>query len=73
MIISGKLKSHLDLFFFFLWDWGLSSGLCTGKAGTLLLEPHLKSILEMGSHELLAWADLELLSSQPPKYLGLQA
>jgi hypothetical protein len=34
-----------DFFFFFLWDWGLNSGLCVCKAGTLLLEPHLQSIL----------------------------
>jgi hypothetical protein len=27
------------------WDWGLNSGLRVCKAGTLLLEPHLQSIL----------------------------
>jgi hypothetical protein len=29
--------------FFFSWNWGLNSGLCTCKAGALLLEPHLQS------------------------------
>jgi hypothetical protein len=28
---------------FFSWNWGLNSGLCTCKAGALLLEPHLQS------------------------------
>jgi hypothetical protein len=27
--------------FFFLWPWGLNSGLCAYKAGILTLEPHL--------------------------------
>jgi hypothetical protein len=27
------------------WNWDLNSGLCICKAGTLLLEPHLQSIL----------------------------
>jgi hypothetical protein len=29
---------------FFWWEWGLNSGLCTCKACTLPLEPHLQSI-----------------------------
>jgi hypothetical protein len=29
-------------FFYFSWDWGLNSGLCTCKAGALLLETHLQ-------------------------------
>jgi hypothetical protein len=33
------------IFFFFLWNWSLNSGLCTCKAGALPLEPHLQSIL----------------------------
>jgi hypothetical protein len=44
------------------WDWGLNSGLCTCKAGALLLEAHLHFalvILGMGSHELFAQAGLE--------------
>jgi cytochrome c biogenesis factor len=52
----------------------LNSELCTCKLGTLLLEPHYQSILlwlllEIGSHELFAWADLEPQSflSQPPR------
>jgi hypothetical protein len=32
-------------FVLFLGDWGLNAGLCTCKAGTLLLEPHVQSIL----------------------------
>jgi hypothetical protein len=31
--------------FFFLWDWGLKSRLCTCKTHTFLHEPHLQSIL----------------------------
>jgi hypothetical protein len=31
--------------FGFLWYWSLTSGLYTCKAGNLLLEPHLQSIL----------------------------
>jgi hypothetical protein len=27
----------------FLWDWGLNSGLCACKSGTLSLEPHFQS------------------------------
>jgi hypothetical protein len=30
-------------FFYFLADGGLTSGLCTGKAGALPLEPYLQS------------------------------
>jgi hypothetical protein len=48
------------------------------QVGTLLLEPHLQSILlwlfwRWGSHELFAWAGLESWSSRswPPKQLGL--
>jgi hypothetical protein len=42
----------------------LNSGLCTCKAGALLLEPHLQSIFlwlfwRWGSHELFAQAGLE--------------
>jgi hypothetical protein len=51
--ITGK-----DLFF---GDWGLNSGLCACKAGTLLLEPHLLSILFCYFRdELFALADLKL-------------
>jgi hypothetical protein len=51
-------------FFFLWWDWGLNSGLCTCKAVTLLLEPHLQSILlwlfwRWGSLKLFASASLE--------------
>jgi hypothetical protein len=35
----------LIFYLFFWWDWGLTSGLHTCKVGTLLLEPHLQSIL----------------------------
>jgi hypothetical protein len=38
-------KLLFKLFFFFCWDWGLNSGICTCKAGALLLEPHPQSIL----------------------------
>jgi hypothetical protein len=56
--------SHFNLFFFFWWDWGLSSGLHTCKAGALSLEPHFQSILfslfwRWGSHELFAQAGLK--------------
>jgi hypothetical protein len=34
-----------DFFFFFWWDCSLNSGFHTCKASTLLLEPHLQSIL----------------------------
>jgi hypothetical protein len=33
------------LIFFFWYDWGLNSGVHVYKAGTLLLEPQLQSIL----------------------------
>jgi hypothetical protein len=33
------------LFVWFCWEWGLNSGLHACKVGTLLLEPHLQSIL----------------------------
>jgi hypothetical protein len=51
-------------FFFFWWDWDLNSRLHFCKAGTLLLGPHLQSILlwllwRWGSQELFAWAGLE--------------
>jgi hypothetical protein len=29
------------IYLFFWWDWGLNSGLCACKVGSLLLEPHL--------------------------------
>jgi hypothetical protein len=29
---------RISSLFFFLWEWGLNSGLCTCKAGTLLLK-----------------------------------
>jgi hypothetical protein len=38
----------------------LNSGLCAYKAGSLLLDPYLQSILEMGSCELFAQVGLEL-------------
>jgi hypothetical protein len=61
-------SSSLFIHFFFWWDWGLKSGIHTYKAGILLLEPHLQSILlwfilEVEFHELLAQADLKLPSS----------
>jgi hypothetical protein len=52
--------------FFFWWDGGLNLGLLACKAGVLLLEPHLESvlvILEMGSFKLFAWTGLESQSS----------
>jgi hypothetical protein len=57
---------HLDLclfFFFFLWDWSLNSGLCAYKVDTVMLEPHLQSILlwlfwRWKSHRLFAQAGL---------------
>jgi hypothetical protein len=56
-------------FFFFLVGLGFEFRACAFyKAGTVLLEPHLQSIrsgiLEMGSPELFAQADLERQSSQ---------
>jgi hypothetical protein len=60
----NKLVSQSFFFFFFWWDCGLNSGLRTCKAGALLLEPHLQTILlwlflEMGSLEHFAQAGLE--------------
>jgi hypothetical protein len=56
---------HQLFFFFFNWrDWGLNWGLCACKAGTLLLEPQLQSILlwlfwRWGSRELFALGGLK--------------
>jgi hypothetical protein len=36
---------YYHLFFFFWWDWDLNSGFFTCKAGALLLESHIQSIL----------------------------
>jgi hypothetical protein len=64
----GHCVQYLVGFFFF------KSGLCTYKAVTLLLEPHLQPILfwlfwRRGSHKLFAWAGLkpQFSQSQPPK------
>jgi hypothetical protein len=63
-IILLKLKGKKKLkTIFFLWDWGLNSELCSCKTGALLFDPHFHStvvlvILEIGSHELFAWAGL---------------
>jgi hypothetical protein len=38
-------SNFFSTFFSFWWDWALNSGLCTCKAGALLLKPHLQSIL----------------------------
>jgi hypothetical protein len=52
---------------------GLNTGLCICKAGALLLEPYLQSILlwlywRWGSQEQFAWAGLEIpFRSQTPK------
>jgi hypothetical protein len=71
------LSYSLTFFFFSWWNWDLNSGLNVCKVGILPLEPYLHFalviiilvILEMvGSHELFAWAGLEL--SDPP-YLSL--
>jgi hypothetical protein len=35
--------SNIGQVYFFGWNWGLNLGLCTCKAGALLLEPHLQS------------------------------
>jgi hypothetical protein len=53
---------------FFWWGWSLNSGLCTYKAGTLLLEAYLQSILlwlfwRWGSGELFAQVSLKSWSS----------
>jgi hypothetical protein len=47
---STGTHQHAQLLFFLLtftfwWDWGLNSELYPGKAGTLILEPQLQSIL----------------------------
>jgi hypothetical protein len=64
---------------FFLWNWGLNSGLHACKTGALLLEVHLQSILlwlfwRWGLTNYLAWASLESWASQSqsPKLLGQQ-
>jgi hypothetical protein len=69
-IVTVWLRAiYLSLHLFFWWDWGLNSGLCAGKAGALLLEPHLQSILlwlfwrGWGPWELFSRVDLELRSS----------
>jgi hypothetical protein len=36
------LLNLLYAYFFFLWDWGLNSGLQTCKAGTFPLESHVQ-------------------------------
>jgi hypothetical protein len=57
-------RKECNLFFFFWWDWGLNTGLHAWKVSTLLLEPHLQSILRWGgSHKLVAQAGIELQSS----------
>jgi hypothetical protein len=74
---NGSL--HFDLYTLYYiiilgWDWGLHSGLLTCKAGALMLEPLLQSILlwffwRWGSWELFARTGLKLWPSwsQPPK------
>jgi hypothetical protein len=55
--------------YLFWWDWGLNSGLCTCKAGSisaLSVTPpvHFDLIIfDMGSHKLFAQAGLEPQSS----------
>jgi hypothetical protein len=45
-IYSSHILVHAPgMIFVFWWEWGLNSGLCACKAGTLLLEPHLQSTL----------------------------
>jgi hypothetical protein len=64
------LTSLLDfLSFFSWWNWGLNLGLCISKAGILLLEIYLQSILfwlfwRWGSHELfcLGWHQAVIFS-----------
>jgi hypothetical protein len=50
-------------FFFFLWDWGLNSGLSTCKAGALLevlsIPPALDRYFGDGVLELFAYGGLE--------------
>jgi hypothetical protein len=43
--LSSCKSRFPNFFFFFWWDWGLNSGLCSCKAGILPLEPLLQSIL----------------------------
>jgi hypothetical protein len=48
MIVGPSFLTHASVGAFlkiFLWDWGLNSGFCVCKAVTVLLEPHLQSIL----------------------------
>jgi hypothetical protein len=42
LLLVGRVFCVVVLFW---WGWGLNSGLCGCKAGALLLEPHLQSIL----------------------------
>jgi hypothetical protein len=69
--VHGFAICLIFLFFFsFWWFWGLNSGLCTCKAGALLLVLHFRSILcwlfcQWGSFSLFAWAGLETWSSWP--------
>jgi hypothetical protein len=42
---TTKLYNLLFSVVFFWWDWGLNLGLCTYKAGSLLLELHIRLIL----------------------------
>jgi hypothetical protein len=69
--VSHRHPEHGSSFFSFLfcWDRGLNSGLHACKAGALLLQPHLQSILLYGcfedagsreSSKLFAWTGLEL-------------
>jgi hypothetical protein len=46
MLLSlNSCDLFLDFFFFFWWNGGLNLGHCGCKAGTLLLEPHFRSVL----------------------------
>jgi hypothetical protein len=47
----------------FWWDWGLKSELYTCKAGALLLEQYLQSVLKMTSDELFSQTGLKPWSS----------
>jgi hypothetical protein len=42
---TEQLLCNVKKIFFFLWAWGLKSGLHACKAGTLPLKSHLQSIL----------------------------
>jgi hypothetical protein len=62
----------------YAYNWSLKSGLHTSKAGTLPVEPYLKSvfalvILEMGSCKLLAQALLKppISASQVARIIGV--